>query len=88
MQYNHSSFGVIGGRVQVTQWRGGGMPITTIAYHGGAGGSKSSWATDFKFENCWHTRIFIHLFTQAAAGKKIRCMRICEKRVASFNKTQ
>ena len=30
------------------------MPITTIAYHGGAGGSKSSWATDFKFENCWH----------------------------------
>jgi hypothetical protein len=26
------------------------MPITTIAYHGGAGGSKSSWATDFKLK--------------------------------------
>ena len=66
MQYNHSSFGVIGGRVQVTQWRGGGMPITTIAYHGGAELEEVKVLVGNRFQ--------IRKLLAGGAGKKIRCM--------------
>jgi hypothetical protein len=73
MQYNHSSFGVIGGRVQVTQWRGRRYANNhnSLPWWSWTGGSKSSWATDFKFENCWQAA------PPPAAGKKIRCMHLC-----------
>jgi hypothetical protein len=56
------------------------MPITTIAYHGGAG------LEEVKVLGQPISNSKIAGTRTAQGGKKIRC--ICEKRVASFNKTQ
>jgi hypothetical protein len=65
------------------------MPITTIAYHGGAEEVK---VLGQPISNSKIAGTLAHTVLcaagGAAAGKKILCMRICEKRVASFNKTQ